>query len=92
MADENSNGQMTWFERHVVDSLERLEDNAKATSIDFRKHTEADAIAFESIRTEIATSKAERNAVARTTSKLWAGVGAVLSLLVSLLVHFFAHK
>ncbi len=89
MSDDANN--MTWFERHVVDSLERLEDNQKQYLTDFQAHTAADNKAFEAIRTDIATSKAAHDAVAGTKAKMWAAIATGISLISSAAIHFLGH-
>lgn len=77
-----------WFEHHVVTTLERLEKGQQDFVTKFDDHAEKDAQQFEAIRTDIATSKAEHDASAKTAAKFWAIIGAGGSILISTVIHF----
>ena len=77
-----------WFQKHVVDALERLEAGQTAMITKYEAHEKSDAEQFEDIRFELATTKAAHEATAKSEAKLWGVIGGGISLAVSSAVHF----
>lgn len=86
---EKDTPNSNWFEKHVVDTLTRLEKGQNDFITEFKTHIQSDSEQFEAIRLEAATSKASHEAIAKTSAKFWAGIGAGVSLVASSAVHFF---
>ena len=84
--------QNGWFEKHVVESLQRLEEGQNNMITKFETHEKSDAKQFEEIRTNIATAAASHEATAKANAKFWGIVGGAISLALSSAVHFmFKH-
>lgn len=81
--------QNGWFEKHVVEALDRLEKGQASMLGKYEDHVKSDTEQFEAIRLEIATDKATRAAEAKTSAKFWALIGGGISLGLSSAVHFF---
>lgn len=77
-----------WFEKHVVDSLERLEQGQDDMVKTFTAHTESDNRQFEAIRTAQAVSNSERAAEIRTSARFWSAISAGIGFVASTILHF----
>lgn len=86
MTETPDNG---WFERHVVNALDRLESGQKTMLEKFEEHEKDDNKQFEAIRFEIGTTKAAQMAEVKTSARFWSAITGFVTLAITSMIHFW---